>query len=145
MQNRWNWIGKSAAALVGVVTLIAPEVIEARDRCGNRGNQGYYNEDSRSYNRGRQYQENYYNHSYNSGSWGNRSYPSGNAYSGYGYGDYRERPAGQSAAIIGGSAAAGAGIGAIAGGKKGALIGAGVGAVGGLIYDRATKDNGRVW
>jgi hypothetical protein len=41
--------------------------------------------------------------------------------------------------IVGGGAAGGAGIGAIAGGKKGAAIGAGAGGIGGLIYDLASK------
>jgi hypothetical protein len=44
----------------------------------------------------------------------------------------------KSALIVGGSAAAGAGIGALAGGGKGAAIGAIAGGVGGLIYDRTT-------
>jgi outer membrane lipoprotein SlyB len=50
----------------------------------------------------------------------------------------RRRPFGHSAAIVGGSAAGGAAIGALAGGGKGALIGGLVGGTGGLIYDRAT-------
>lgn len=41
--------------------------------------------------------------------------------------------------IIGGSAGAGAAVGALTGGKKGAAIGAGAGGVGGLIYDLATR------
>ena len=41
--------------------------------------------------------------------------------------------------LIGGGAAGGAGIGALAGGAKGAAIGAGAGGVGGLIYDLASK------
>jgi hypothetical protein len=41
--------------------------------------------------------------------------------------------------VIGGGAAGGAGIGAIAGGKKGAAIGASAGGIGGLVYDLATK------
>ena len=41
----------------------------------------------------------------------------------------------KTAAVIGGSTAAGAGIGALAGGKKGALIGAGVGAGAGTVYE----------
>ena len=45
----------------------------------------------------------------------------------------------QEALIIGGSAGAGAGIGALAGGKKGAGVGAAAGGVGGLIYDLATR------
>lgn len=44
----------------------------------------------------------------------------------------------KSAAIIGGSAGAGAAIGALAGGGKGAAIGAISGGAAGLIYDRAT-------
>jgi hypothetical protein len=44
------------------------------------------------------------------------------------------------ALIIGGGAAGGAGIGALAGGKKGAGIGAATGGVAGLIYDLATRN-----
>ncbi len=44
------------------------------------------------------------------------------------------------ALIIGGSSAAGAGIGAIAGGGKGAGIGAASGGVAGLVYDLATRN-----
>ena len=40
---------------------------------------------------------------------------------------------------------AGAGIGAIAGGKKGAAIGAISGGVAGLIYDMKTRKNGDRW
>ena len=50
----------------------------------------------------------------------------------------RRRSRAKSAAIIGGSAAAGAGIGALAGGGKGAGIGALAGGAAGLIYDRKT-------
>jgi hypothetical protein len=41
--------------------------------------------------------------------------------------------------IIGGSAGAGAAVGALTGGKKGAGIGAAAGGLGGLIYDLATR------
>ena len=44
------------------------------------------------------------------------------------------------ALIIGGSAAGGAGIGALTGGKKGAAIGAAAGGIGGLIYDLTTRN-----
>lgn len=44
--------------------------------------------------------------------------------------------------LIGGGAAGGAGIGAIAGGKKGAAIGASAGGVGGLVYDLVTRKKG---
>jgi hypothetical protein len=50
----------------------------------------------------------------------------------------RERSFGHSAAIVGGSAGAGAAIGAVAGGGKGAGIGALAGGAGGFIYDRLT-------
>jgi len=50
----------------------------------------------------------------------------------------RRRPFKHSAAIVGGSAAGGAAIGALAGGGKGAIAGGLVGGVGGLVYDRLT-------
>ena len=52
------------------------------------------------------------------------------------------RPAGQSVAIVAGSAAAGAVIGAAAGHGQGAAIGAVIGGITGLIVDQATR-NGR--
>jgi hypothetical protein len=42
--------------------------------------------------------------------------------------------------IVGGSAGAGAAVGAVAGGKKGAGIGALSGGVAGLVYDLATRN-----
>ncbi len=51
----------------------------------------------------------------------------------------KTRPGEKSALIIAGSTAAGAGVGAIVGGKKGALIGAILGGVGGTVYDRKTR------
>jgi hypothetical protein len=53
----------------------------------------------------------------------------------------QHRSVGQSALIVGGSAAAGAGIGALAGGGKGAGIGAIAGGLGGFIYDRLTANH----
>ena len=47
----------------------------------------------------------------------------------------------KSAAIVLGSAAAGAGIGALAGGGKGAAIGAASGGAAGFIYDRMTHNH----
>ena len=52
----------------------------------------------------------------------------------------RRRSWEKEALIIGGSAAAGAGIGAVAGGGKGAGIGAASGGVAGLIYDLTTRN-----
>jgi len=46
----------------------------------------------------------------------------------------------KSAVIIGGSTAAGAGVGAIMGGGSGAKKGAVVGLLGGVVYDIATRD-----
>jgi hypothetical protein len=46
----------------------------------------------------------------------------------------------KSALIIGGSAAGGAGVGALLGGKGGAKKGAVVGGIGGLVYDLATRN-----
>jgi hypothetical protein len=46
----------------------------------------------------------------------------------------------KSALIIGGSAAGGAGLGAIVNGKGGARKGAVIGGIGGLVYDLATRD-----
>ena len=50
------------------------------------------------------------------------------------------RSTGKSVAIIGGSAAAGAAIGGLAGGGKGAAIGAVTGGAVGLVYDRMTRN-----
>ncbi len=50
----------------------------------------------------------------------------------------KKRSKKKSAAIVGGSAATGAAIGALAGGGKGAAIGAIAGGAGGFIYDRNT-------
>ena len=51
----------------------------------------------------------------------------------------KKRSVKKSVAIIGGSAAAGAGIGALAGGKKGALIGAAIGGGGAAVWDQVTR------
>ena len=53
---------------------------------------------------------------------------------------HKKRSTQREALIIGGSAGAGAAIGAVAGGKKGAGIGALSGGIAGLVYDLATRN-----
>ncbi|HMJ61821.1 MAG TPA: hypothetical protein VK493_08665 [Bryobacteraceae bacterium] len=60
-----------------------------------------------------------------------------------GYYDHRDNHAGRSAAIIGGSAAAGAVIGAAAGHGQGAAIGAVIGGIGGFIADQSVRHHDR--
>jgi hypothetical protein len=52
----------------------------------------------------------------------------------------KSRSAKETALIIGGSAGAGAGIGAVTKGKKGALAGAVIGGVAGTVYDLLTRN-----
>jgi hypothetical protein len=52
----------------------------------------------------------------------------------------KKRSFGKEALIVGGSAGAGAAVGAVAGGKKGAAIGAVSGGVAGLVYDLVTRN-----
>ena len=148
MQNSWGWLGRGLVALVAAVVLGAPQFAEARQRCDSQGNSRRNAQDYR-YNGSR---GNYQNSGYgydryrNSGYGYNNSGYNDNGYYNDGYGAYQEpRSAGKSAAIIGGSAAAGAVVGGLSGGKKGAIIGAAVGGVGGLIYDRATRNGDRRW
>ena len=51
----------------------------------------------------------------------------------------RTRSVKKSAVIIGSSAAIGAGVGAVSGGKKGALIGAAIGGGGAAVWDQITR------
>lgn len=109
------------AAVLALSLFGSPQLAAARDRCDNRNDyeNSYYGDRDRGY---RDYRDDGY----------------------YGRDDYRyRRSPGRSAAIIGGSAAAGAAVGGIAAGGRGAAIGAAVGGIGGLIFDRATKKNRR--
>src|SRR5262245_24794148 len=149
MANRLKWM-RPAFASVLVLTAAAPLSL-ADDRCDRRSyhrrdDRAYYSYTDRGYSGGPAYpgyRESGYGYGYAAPGYRDDSYRDyGYRNDGYyGYGDYqRQRPAGKSAAIIGGTAAAGAAVGAIAGGGRGAAIGAAVGALGGLIFDRSTKD-----
>jgi outer membrane lipoprotein SlyB len=123
-------------------------ISQAGDRCDRRSygrdDRAQYHYNDRGYGYGAAY-EGYQDSDYRSGYAESGYRDDARCNEGYyGYGEYRpQRSAGKSAAIIGGSAAAGAAVGAMAGGGKGAAIGAAVGALGGLVYDRATKDRDR--
>jgi hypothetical protein len=121
MTNRWNWMRTGLAAVLALSLFGSPQLAAARDRYDNRIDyeNSYYRDRDQGY---RDYRDDGY----------------------YGRDDYRyRRSPGRSAAIIGGSAAAGAVVGGIAGGGRGAAIGAAVGGIGGLIFDRATKKDRR--
>jgi hypothetical protein len=162
MEKNWGWIGRGLVALVAAVVLGAPQFAEARQRCDNEGNsrrnvqdyryngsRGNYRESRSDYGRYQNSGYGYNNSGYNNRGYNNSGYNNGYYNDGYyndGYGTYQEpRSAGKSAAIIGGSAAAGALVGGLSGGTKGAIIGAAVGGVGGLVYDRATRYGDRRW
>jgi hypothetical protein len=157
-----NWTRAGVAGLLAVSMFGVPQIASARDRdrCDKRGyNNGYaqqygYYQDGYRDNRSAYRDQGYRDRAYRDQAYRDQAYRNGpyrdsgyrNSGSGdYGYeGDYRrERSVGKSAAIVGGSAAAGAVIGGLAGGGKGAAIGAAVGGVGGLIYDRSTTNRNR--
>jgi hypothetical protein len=152
MTNRWKSPRNGIAAILATVLMVLPQTAAARDNCNRQDGYSQAASNSRYSYQGRAaqaYRNGAYRDSYRDSNYGysNRRY-STDAYgdSGYYAGDsgyYPEtRSAGKSAAIIGGSAAAGAAVGAMSGGLKGAAIGAAVGGVGGLIYDRTTRNNG---
>ena len=141
---KWNRMAITAA--LGLATIGAP-LANARDRCDRdygRYQSSYSRYDNRGYGAG-------YSSGYRAGYSGYRS----SGYQNYGYQTYSSpsygyrtndygrysgyRSAGTSAAIIGGSAAAGAVVGGIAGGGKGAAIGAVAGGIGGVVIDQATR------
>jgi len=141
--------------LVGTLALfsmiLAPAASFAQDRYCDRGSRGY------SYSSNYPVQEGYYG---DSGDYGQqRVYQAppvsnyGYDRSGYGYdrgsygynrggdGYYNRNRAGRSAAYIGGGAAAGAAIGALAGHGTGAAIGAVAGGIGGYLYQKHQDRN----
>jgi hypothetical protein len=151
MTKRMKWTRIGLAGILTVSLIGVPQIAAAADRYDRQsyyntgGYQSYYFGDA---NRGYGYgvPGGYYRDDRGQGY-------DNNAYRGYGYRDNRyygddygyyrsERSAGKSAAIIGGSSAAGAVFGALAGGGKGAAIGAALGGIGGLIFDRATRNDG---
>jgi hypothetical protein len=139
-----------SVTLLATGLAVVPQSAIARDNCRNdsqyrgdrgarnRSNEGYYN--STAY-RGRsdRYRGGYSSNDPYYG--GNSTYRNDPYYDDRYYGYREPRSAGKSAAIVGGSAAAGAAVGAVTGGTKGAIIGGAVGAAGGLIYDRTTRNN----
>jgi hypothetical protein len=153
MMKRMKWTRIGLGTLLAVSLLGAPQFAAAGERWHDQDSYSRANRDYRTGNdHGYTYpgspvvDRNYRDSAYRDRGYGNNGY---NQYrdSRY-YDDYRStRSAGESAAIIGGGAAAGAVVGGIAKGGKGALIGAAIGGIGGLIYDRVTKDkdHGRRW
>jgi hypothetical protein len=162
MKNRMKWTRIGLAGILTVSLVGAPQIAAAADRCDRQsyyntgGYQTYYHGgDNRGYGYGDPggYYRDYRDQGYRNSGYRNDGYYD-NGYRDYGYRDNRyygddygyyrsERSAGKSAAIIGGSSAAGAVFGALAGGGKGAAIGAALGGIGGLIFDRATRNDGR--
>jgi|SRR4051812_36375791 hypothetical protein len=144
MTNRLRRMQTGVAALLVVSLFGMPQVASARDNCNRQTNQYRGSTYNRSAYSDRSY-SGYRNNTYRNDRYATNTYRD-NAYYAGDYGDYGDtRSAGKSAAIIGGGAAAGAAVGAMSGGLKGAAIGAAVGGVGGLIYDRATRNNGNRW
>ncbi len=119
----------------------------------NRYNGGaYYQTDPRE-NRAPVYERQQYGRGWDRGAdrregYGRNDYYDRNGYYGGGYegdryGYERSHRAGRSAAIIGGSAAAGAVLGAAAGGGRGAALGAAIGGVTGFIADQSVRHHDR--
>jgi len=114
------------------VAMAAPLAV-AGDRCDRRS----YGRDDRA-----SYQGSYYSGYRDNGYRSTYGYNDNYSYRDNGYYG-RERSAGKSAAIVGGSAVAGAVIGGLTGGGKGAAVGAVVGGIGGVVVDQATRNNNR--
>ena len=150
--KRTGLVAMLAASLLGSSQIAA--AYDGYDRNGYQQNSYYNGPYQRSYpgyDRAYGYNQprmDYRNSSYYRDRYDDGRYRYSGGDYGYGYRDdysygYSERSPGKSAAIVGGTAAAGAIFGGLAGGGKGAAIGAIVGGLGGLIFDQATKDRHR--
>jgi len=128
MKNKGNFRIGTAVLLALSIFGIAPAAT-----AGERGERYNYSYDRGDRDQGYRYHNDYRdNHNdYRDNRYGYRD-------EGYRYDDRRYDRAGRSVAVVGGSAAAGAVVGGIAGGGKGAAIGALIGGIGGLIIDKAT-------
>ncbi len=142
MTNGLQWVKTAVAALVAVSLLGAPQVAAAKNNCERQDKR--FRNDRRNVYSAPSYSEYRGSGSSDVGYRNNRNPNRVHRDDGYytdNYGGYRStRSAGASAAIVGGSAAAGAVVGGLVKGGKGAAIGAAVGGIGGLIYDRKTRD-----
>jgi hypothetical protein len=136
---------KLAVAVLSISSLAIPQFASAgQDRHHDSGYyQNSYSDNGRYYHRGGDDRDGY--HGDRDGYRGDRGYYGG------GYGDHyyydRDHHAGRSAAIIGGSAVAGAAIGGAAGRGQGAAIGAVIGGVAGIVANQAVRhhDHDRRW
>jgi len=144
-----QWKQRGIVAIFAVSLLGVPQIAAAYDGCNRNAyyNGAYQRPYYRSHDGGYGYGQPYgdyrnagnYDSDYARDHFAGEGYRDDNYYGGdYGY--YSQRSHGKSAAIVGGTAAAGAIFGALAGGGKGAAIGAVVGGLGGLIFDQATKE-----
>ena len=144
---------KIAVAVLSIFSLAIPQFASAgqganyRDYSqGNYTRDGYYQTApgvNRQYDRDWNRRRDDRDGSYRNGYYGNNGYY-GDRYDNQYYDD-RDHHAGRSAAIIGGSAAAGAVLGAVAGQGKGAAIGAVIGGVAGLVADQAVRHHDSRW
>ena len=143
-----------AVVILSLFSLAIPQLASAGQAANYPGhNQSTYYNDGRYYQAApwgnrppvddrQQYGRGWHDRSdYRNGYYGDRGYYGGRDDDRYYY--ERNRHAGRSAAIIGGSAAAGAVLGAAAGSGKGAAIGAIVGGVAGVVADQAVRHHDR--
>ena len=148
-----------AVAVLSIFSLAVPQLASAGQAGNYPGyNQNTYNDgryyrtapwgnrapvdDRQQYGRGWDHRGDDRDRSYRNGYYGDQGYY-GNGYQDDRYYYERNRHAGRSAAIIGGSAAAGAALGAAAGQGRGAAVGAIVGGIAGVVADQAVRHHDR--